>query len=135
MEQALIAEDELALENALGAWEPVIPVPFNAARVDAFIREFGETVDLIENHEFEPPSVGQLRERLAGMKTVFAVAICRNCDARFSCSSYRSYALGSSSRSESTFRQYIEDLGDELELEETRIAALGVSPANITDDL
>jgi len=51
--------------------------------VEAIIQEFGETVDQIENHEFEPPAVDHLRERLAGMKTVFGVAICRNCDARF----------------------------------------------------
>ena len=41
--------------------------------------------------------------------------VCRYCDARFSCSSYRRYALASSAHSEAAFRQYLFDYGPDLD--------------------
>jgi hypothetical protein len=43
------------------------------------------------------------------------VLLCRNCDARFSCDSYRHYATGSRARKEAAFKQYLDDYGTELD--------------------
>lgn len=135
VEDALISGDEGALEKAMSAWDPVIPIPFDAKRVDAIIGEFGTVVDRIEDHRFEPRDLATLKVREPGLRTVFAVAVCRNCDARFSCGSYRDYALGSTTATEGRFRQYIEETADDLEQEATRVAALDASPADPTLDL
>src|SRR5438132_4108752 len=45
VEEALIGGDEATLEKALATWDPVIPIPFDAKRVDAIIDEFGTVVD------------------------------------------------------------------------------------------
>jgi hypothetical protein len=134
VDRALRSDGEGDLERALAAWEPLIPLPLEPAHVEDIIREFGETVDQIESHRFDPPHLDTLRLTLPGMTARFAVAVCRNCDARFSCGSYRQYAVTSSGGGDSGFRQYLEDLGDDLEQEEFRAAALEAAPA-MSDDL
>jgi hypothetical protein len=135
VDEALLGGDEAALQKAMAAWDPVIPIPFDAKRVDAIIGEFGSVVDRIEDHEFEPRDLATLKTREPGLRTVFAVAVCRNCDARFSCQSYRDYALGSAAAAEGRFRQYIEETADDLEQEASRVAALDASPADPNLDL
>ncbi len=135
VEEALLGGDDAALEKAMATWEPVIPIPFDAKRVDEIIREFGGVVDRIEDHRFEPRDLATLKTREPGLRTVFAVAVCRNCDARFSCQSYRDYALGSTAATEGRFRQYIEETSDDLEQEATRVAALDASPSDLASDL
>ena len=135
VEAALASEDEAALEQALAAWDPVIPIPFDPDRVDATIAEFGGVVDQIEDHRFSPRDLTTLRTREPGLRTLFAVAVCRNCDARFSCHSYRDYALGAHAATEGRFRQYIEETADDLEQEAARLAALDASPADLTLEL
>jgi hypothetical protein len=135
VEEALASEDDTALEETLAAWNPVIPIPFNPDRVDVIITEFGGVVDKIEDHRFSPRDLATLRTREPGLSAVFAVAICRNCDARFSCHSYRNYTLGAHASTEGRFRQYIEETLDDLEQEATRLAALDASPADPTLDL
>jgi hypothetical protein len=87
-------EDEEKLAAALATWEPVIDMGFNEAQAEATIREFAEIVEKIENGEFTPPSLEKLKQIVPGADSIFAVNTCRNCDARFSCASYRQYALG-----------------------------------------
>ena len=116
-------------------WDPVIPIPFDANRVDAIIDEFGGVVDRIEDHSFAPRDLATLKTREPGLRTVFAVAVCRNCDARFSCRSYRDYALGAPTATEGQFRQYIVETADDLEQEAARVAALDASPADPNLDL
>jgi len=90
---ALTLDDPGALAYALSKWEPVVPIAYDAARKDRTIYEFGEIVDKIEEGQFEPPPVARLQEKLPGAREErFAVRVCRNCDARFSCSAYRQYA-------------------------------------------
>jgi hypothetical protein len=131
----LMAGDEEALAQALKTWEPVIPVPFDTTHVEEIVRAFAEVVDRIEDHQFEPADVRQLKQRLPGLRTIFAVAVCRNCDARFSCASYRRYALGGRSAAESQFRQYIEDLGDDTERQDFVIAALDAEQPVSPDEI
>ncbi len=102
--------DEQRLGHALASWHPVIPVEFDPRDVKKTIRAFAEVV-------------------------VFAVAICRNCDARFSCDSYRRYALGSRGAQESAFKAYIEDLGDDELKEEILLAALETAARATPDEL
>lgn len=134
VETALAEGDQAKLATALGAWEPVIPVPLDPAHIEETTHEFGRTVDLIEQHRFDPPPLDTLEASLPGMKARFAVAVCRNCDARFSCGSWRGYALKAGRGNEALFRQYLEDLGDEVEQEDFRAAALESAPP-IPDDL
>lgn len=54
----------------------------------------------------------------------FASEICRRCDARFSCASYRAYAHAASQGAEVRFRQYFDDFGDDVEQGERIVAAL-----------
>jgi hypothetical protein len=132
---AVMAGDQAALEEALASWEPVIQVPFDTAHVDEIVRAFADVVDRIEDRQFEPAETRQLKQRLPGLRTIFAVAVCRNCDARFSCSSYRSYVLGGRGAAESQFRQYIEDLGEDIDRQDFVIAALDAAPPLSQDEI
>jgi len=135
VEEALLSGAESAIQTAVTAWEPVIAIPFDPARVEAIIGEFGNVVDQIENHSFEPRDLATLKTLEPGLRTIFAVAVCRNCDARFSCRSYREYSMGSHTPTEGRFRQYIEETPDDLEQEAMRLAALDANPADATLDL
>lgn len=127
---ALRNGDDMVLEQELEKWEPLIAVPFNADHIEDTIHEFGETVDAIENGDFAPPSLQKLRAKPHGMKAIFAVQVCRNCDARFSCSAYRAYAQSSRGNQESSFRQYfMNDFGSEEEREERVRTGLDTLPA------
>lgn len=127
---ALRSGDAGRLQQELGKWEPLIAIPFNADHVDDTIREFGQIVDAIENGDFAPPSLRKLRDKPHGMKIIFAVQVCRNCDARFSCSAYRAYAQSSRGNQESSFRQYfLDDFGSEEERDEHVQAGLDTLPA------
>lgn len=128
LETAWIKGDLVALANALSKWDPVIPITFDARGVETTIEEFGSVVDRIESHDFTPPTYEQLCERVPGTRSRFAVYVCRNCDARYSCRSYQRYVFGDSSRTESVMRTYLGDLGDEDAREDFAVAALEIEP-------
>jgi hypothetical protein len=93
--------------------------------VQETIAHFGEVVDKIEAGEFTPPPLERLKKKQPGMKAIFAVQTCRNCDARFSCSAYRAYAQSSRGAAEGTFRQlFFDDYGTEEERNERVMAGL-----------
>jgi hypothetical protein len=115
--EALESGDPQRLSIALEKWEPLIRINFNRQRVEQTIREFGEVVDKIEDYQFAPASLETLHSTLAGGNKRFAVHVCRNCDARFSCSSYRAYARQGRGQAETQFRKYYQDL-DVLEDQE-----------------
>lgn len=96
-------------------WEPVIHIPFDQQGVNQTIQDFACVVDQIEDNEFQPPPLEKLNETIEGTNTTFATRICRNCDARFSCETYRQYALADGGRTTAHFRQYIDDYGDDAE--------------------
>ena len=121
---ALAEGDEKDLEYALDAWDPVIDIAYSQKNVDQTIKEFAEVVDNIEERRFSPPTARSLKEKGKGSKTQFATYVCRNCDARFSCSSYRNYVRKSGTRSQAEFRKYLEDTGDEVTNEERILANL-----------
>jgi hypothetical protein len=132
---ALLAGDEERLNQELEAWEPVIEIPFDAKGVADTVADFASVVDCIEDHQFTAPTLEQLRQPLPGMRRPFGTAVCRNCDARFSCGSYRRWLGVGRRSSESSFRQYIEDLGNDTERDSFTAAALEASPTATLDDV
>lgn len=112
--EALELGDEAKLHYELTKWDPLIPINFSQENVTQTINEFKETVDNIEDGVFEPTPIEKLKDKVPGTRVRFATRVCRNCDARFSCSSYRQYAL-SSKGAGSNFTQYINDLGTDTD--------------------
>lgn len=126
--RALETGDEGHLAYALAQWNPVIPLKFDPQRVDETIVEFGQVVDAIEEGRFAPRPVEHLDLREGPGGERFATAVCRNCDARFSCASYRQWALGSTSHIEKDVRQYFEDFGADEDRDSWRTANLDATP-------
>lgn len=126
---ALASDDERHLAYALSKWEPLVPIEFDPRRLQETIREFGEVVDAIEQGQFAPPPVERLNEVLPGTNRArFATRVCRNCDARFSCMSYRQYAQQSGTAAERAIAFYgFEEIPD-AEQEAWRTATLDAAP-------
>lgn len=122
LKQAVGTGDERRVQHELARWEPVIPITVDPEHVAETVREFGETVDKIEEGAFAPRDLATLQTRQPGTHGSFATNVCRNCDARFSCDSYRAYAHAASRGAEVRFRQYFDDFGDDSEQSE-RVAA------------
>lgn len=88
-----LTDDELVeLDTVLERWQPLVELEYNHLDVVETIRQFGEVVDKIEDGVFSPPSIEILETKWQQTNERFATRICRNCDARFSCDSYRSFA-------------------------------------------
>lgn len=135
VEDALASNDPAHLAHALSAWEPIIPIGYDSRRVEETVREFGGVVDTIEENRFAPRPVDDLREVLPGTQhRRFATQICRNCDARFSCASYREYAWKPGRGvAETQMAKYYLDVPSGAEQEQWRTA--GMDEAVDTDDL
>ena len=129
LRDAIASNDEKRVIKELENWNPLIDIPFNQESVQETIQYFGEAVDAIESRQFEPPSVEKLKSLLPGKKYSFAVQVCRNCDARFSCSAYRNYVRSSASKADSLLRRYLNDFGSDLEREDWRFSNLEVTPS------
>lgn len=126
--RALEEQDEQRLQIALQDWNPVVIIPFDPIQVEETIEEFGEVVDDIEDHRFRPPSVRDLRKPVYGSET-FAIYVCRQCDARFSCDTYRRYMRqDQSGHDEKRYWTYFEDFGLDEEQEMWRAANLEAAP-------
>lgn len=127
---ALASQDEQRIEYQLSQWDPLVPIPFNTQHVQATIDDFACVVDAIEESQFAPPPVAKLEEQLVGTRTRFGTRVCRNCDARFSCTAYRQYAVQSGTgKAEQQFRRYFDDFGTDDEREGWRTATLDVALA------
>lgn len=128
VKRALASGDADQLAEALLARQPIIKIVFDTDHAKATICELGKVVDAIEEGKFGPPSASRLNKRETKNQT-FATRVCRNCDARFSCTSYREYANAPARRDSANFRRYYEDYaGEEAELEERRDVALEAVP-------
>lgn len=111
---AIKSGDQQQITSALAQWNPVVSIAFDADNVKKTIAAFAETVDNIEDRQFNPPTVAQLRQR-EGDRGTFATRVCRNCDVRFSCSSYRDYARKFKDRGWSKFADFYDLDADESE--------------------
>jgi hypothetical protein len=132
LREALRSGEPASVDAAMAVWEPVVDLPFDENEVARTIEDFGRCVDAIEEGEFAPPPpkvLGQPRgtrrrkdhgaapEARAEPEPTFAQIHCRNCDARFSCSSYRSYVKVEDRRSRSWWSPAKQDEETDLELD------------------
>lgn len=127
----LTPEEAARLTAAFDGWQPLIEIDFNEASVHETIRKFGEVVDKIENRQFAPPLLEQLKSTWQTTNQLFATRVCRNCDARFSCTPYRAYAAEVAPRNwrmEEFNRFFYDDLEDEIAQEGWVAASLNAAP-------
>lgn len=126
---ALASENDDELTYALSQWQPVVPIDFDPRRLEETVKEFGQVVDAIEDGRFAPPPLEKLQEHMSGLRNIrFGTHVCRNCDARFSCVSYRQYAwLGGKKAADRAILQYLQEAMTDAEQETWRAANLEAS--------
>lgn len=138
LRMALDSGDPFRIIRAFEEWQPVIGIPLKQEMVQSVIQEFGEVVDAIEERHFAAPPVDVLKAPVRiGSSLPFATAICRNCDARFSCNSFRQYAIQSQrgQRPDAAIRYYMEEYGSDFERNEWTDANIQTLAAGRFDDL
>lgn len=81
--------DEKSVMEILGDWNPMIEVNIAQPEITEVMKKFGEVVDKISMKEFSPPNVIKLKKRPEGQNRDFGSLVCRKCDGRYSCESYR----------------------------------------------
>lgn len=119
LKRAIQTQDLARMQYIMDKWNPVIEITFDKKRVDETVRDFADIVDLIEDHVFSPASVEKLEEKAQGTNSLFSTRVCRNCDARFSCSSYRQYVMKNTSGNQGNYHKYFkEDFGNEEDHED-----------------
>ena len=128
MREALARRDVQRILQEMASWEPLIEIPFDTQNVDQVVDEFGAIVDAIEDGDFTPPSVEELRSRMEENARTFAAQVCRNCDARFSCGSYRLYMKSARGRRDFDFEAFFQEDTPEWEGEERIAAQLEIAP-------
>ena len=101
------AQKPQLVETEMRNWNPIVPIGYNEDEVREMIENFGNVVEKIENNEFSAPPVEVLQERKPGKRATFGVDVCRNCDVRFSCSSYAEYLRVSSGASRGTMYKFM----------------------------
>ncbi|HAF0292568.1 TPA: hypothetical protein G9C53_004973 [Salmonella enterica subsp. enterica serovar Typhimurium var. 5-] len=126
LKRAYQSRNPQRIQSALNEWVPEVPIEFSEEKVSETIGAFSEVVDLIEEHHFAPPEIERLKSTVRNNKS-FVDHVCRNCDIRFSCNSFREYAF-SSTRAKNDFLAYYDDYGTEHEKVE-------VLEANLEDDV
>jgi len=131
---ALARGDEKEVEQALDAWNPIIDIAYSQENVKQTIAEFAQVVDKIEERSFSAPEVKRLKEKVEGTGVQFATYFCRNCDARYSCPSYREYVRQSGAKNQAEFRKYLEDSGDAVASEERMLADLEKSKTETDEE-
>ena len=135
MRNAIASGDPQKIEREMTQWNPLIEMPYQEGKVEQTIKDFADTVDKIESNCFESKPVDELKTKVEGTNTIFATRVCRNCDARFSCQSYRDYALHSGTRTQSNYKKYFEDFGDDLQQEEFITANIDLDKMNQPIDI
>lgn len=115
--EALKTKNPEKIIKTLETWDPLIPIDYNVDEVTDTINSFSKVVDKIGDHHFRPRDASLLSER--GVKgNTFATDVCRNCDARFSCKSYREYAKNHASTNWAKFADFYDFPTEELEINE-----------------
>jgi hypothetical protein len=128
LRDALAMQNEEEILRELEAWDPVVGIEVDPTHVENIIRDFGRAVDCIENGEFAPAPLEVLQSQFGKKNALFGTSVCRNCDARFSCDSYRRYATGSRAPKEAAFKNYLDDYGTELDQQDWLSGELEAAP-------
>jgi hypothetical protein len=130
LKAAIASGDPRRIEPEFNKWDPIIEIPSDQSKVEATIKNFAEVVDKIETNCFQSPTLDILKDYVEGTNSIFAVRVCRNCDARYSCESYREYALQTGTRTQSNFKKYFEDFASDLDQEEFIAANIDLNKIN-----
>jgi hypothetical protein len=103
------------IKKALDEWHPVVEMDFTTDNIEATISNFANVVDAIEDKSFTAPPLEKLKAKVSEHSSVkFATRVCSNCDARFSCPSYRAYLQENQySYDRSQMKKYLIDLPNE----------------------
>lgn len=117
--------DPEGFEKELQEWEPIIPIEYDASHIKDTIKDFGKVIDAIEDGQFIPPPVSKLKKKDVKSQT-FATRVCRNCDVRFSCRSYRNYA--GLTKHIRIMREFYDDYGTEEAQNSRQEVTLDVTP-------
>ena len=127
-----------AFIGMLKSMDPFVEIPLDEASITDTITKFGEIVDRIQDGDFKPKSVGDLKRKDAegGKTRQFGTDVCRNCDARFSCSSYREFRsipenLKKVKRKDTNIWEFFTDCGEPLDVSDELDANTSTGP----DDL
>jgi PD-(D/E)XK nuclease superfamily len=134
---ALRSGNTQKLEQAVESWQPCINIPLEQTHVDTVIEEFSAVVDQIENREFAPPAVERLKApSRPGGRIPFGTQVCINCDARFSCNSFRSFAIQSQGNqpADRAIGYYLADYGADFEKSEWLDANMTTLDRNTLED-
>lgn len=132
LKQAHLLNDQFRIQYELSKWNPMIELDFDQEKVQEVVDHFAEIVDRIEEKKFKPAPVETLRSTMEGTNALFGTRVCRNCDVRFSCASYREYATSKGKGERGSFRKYFDDFGSDTDKEEWVNANLAVkSPDDI----
>lgn len=118
LKQAYLVNDLYRIRYEMAKWQPLIMIPFDQDKVKDTVLDFASIVDEIEDKKFHPTATDTLNSVMDGTNALFATRVCRNCDARFSCSSYREYAVGKGKGERGNFKRYFEDFGSDTDQEE-----------------
>lgn len=129
LKNAIQQNNPPAIEAEMKRWNPVVPLDFDQQKVAETIADFARIVDCIENHEFAPPDVEVLKDKVPGAQSneQFGTRVCRNCDARFSCDAFREFAMEKSGKLKANFQKYYNDWGTPADQEEWINAGLNNS--------
>jgi hypothetical protein len=132
LKQAHLLNDQFRIQYELSKWNPLIELDFDQKKVKDVVDDFADVVDKIEDKDFRPATIDTLNSKLEGTNAYFGTRVCRNCDARFSCSSYREYATSKGKGERGNFKKYFDDFGSDSDKEDWINANLQAkSPDNI----
>ena len=132
LKQAHLVNDQFRIHHELSKWNPLIELDFEQEQVQEVVEDFARIVDCIEDKDFKPAPVARLNEKIEGTRALFGTRVCRNCDTRFSCSSYREFATRSGKGERGNFKKYYNDFGSDTDTEDWVNANL---QANNPDDI
>ena len=118
LKQAHLLNDQFRIAHELAKWNPMVDLEFDQLKVQDVIDDFAETVDCIEDKKFKPVPTEKLREKVEGTNALFGTRVCRNCDARYSCTSYRDYATSKGKGERGNFKKYFNDFGTDTDKED-----------------
>ena len=135
LKDAYFTEDAPRIKSEMDKWEPVIEIPYNEDNVKDTINDFALVVDNIERHCFAPPPATVLDAKIKGTNSKFATRICSNCDARFSCTSFREYATKLQKGTTMNFKKYYENYGSDAEQEDFINASINLTKLNIVPEI
>ena len=111
------------LQSLLSRLNPLVEMELCEESIADTIARFGKVIDRIESGDFRPRPAADLDRggdaNSSGAK--FGVDVCRNCDVRFSCDSYRAFRKMPNSTKrirskEKAVWQFFLDCGDENEI-------------------